>query len=424
MEPDMDQLCQSNMYHKAHDMLKKGQKKQCSAILDRWYKDDLYRGSLSKLGWDEETIMEYDKIALEDHSYTATREERRRNENSCKLSSNAKGAHGPMDQRDVFEDAKETCARPYRERTAITGCGYTPIPPQQQVRQRPNQQFEGHTKNIRLDLIHLYGNIMFPPQCIRPSSSSRWQPNNWWSTWNWHSWDSSSWSELFFFFKKIVPDERHFAWRKFSLLAIDWRGRVCAISTPTAHTFFSCACCQRVLTQPVVTVVLQVPVISSRINFTHMRGSSTTWSLAQCVLPKSSHLIAQCHTLHRTWALHMAHFPRIFNPASIYVNLSVVHWRNSHPSQCVDRMVALGGYALPSGPGHVHVDWTLNCTKFTPRHACRSAYTHGMGATVGPQFKDSVWNRFMELWSRTASSVTPGCLKKDEPSGMNVGDKG
>ena len=135
-------------------------------------------------------LMAYGKIAFEDHSYTATCEERLRNENSWKLSLNAEGANGPMDQRDVFRDAKERCERPYHEHTAITGCGNTPIPPQQQVRQRPNQQFEGHTKNIRLDLIHLDGNIMFPPQCIRPSSSSRCQPSNWWSTWNWDSWDS------------------------------------------------------------------------------------------------------------------------------------------------------------------------------------------------------------------------------------------
>ena len=179
-----------NLYHKARDMLRKAQKKQCSTFLERWYEDGFYLGSLSKLGWNEENIMEYDKIALEDHSYTA--------ENSCKLSLNAEGAHGPMDQRDVFKDAQEMCERPYRANTAITGCGNTPIRPQQQVRQRPNQQFEGHTKNVRLDLIHLDGNIMFPPQCIRPSSSSRWQPSNWWSTWNWDSWDSSSWSEQFF----------------------------------------------------------------------------------------------------------------------------------------------------------------------------------------------------------------------------------
>ena len=47
------------------------------------------------------------------------------------------------------------------------------------------------TKNIRIDLIHLDGNIMFPRQCIR--LRLRHQPSDsWWSTWNW---DSSSWSE-------------------------------------------------------------------------------------------------------------------------------------------------------------------------------------------------------------------------------------
>ena len=85
-----------------------------------------------------------------------------------------------------------------------------------------------------------------------------------------------------------------------------------------------------------------VQIISSRSDFRHMRGSSTTCSSAHFVLPqKSSHLIAQCHSLHLTWALHrhlarallpwhdLPHFPRIlfsvsFNFAPIYVNLSVV----------------------------------------------------------------------------------------------------
>ena len=110
-----------NLYHKACDMLRKALKKQCSTFLERWYEDGFYLGSLSKLGWNEEARMEYDKIALEDHSYTATSEERRRNENSWKLPLNAEGAHGPMDQRDVFKDAKEICERPYRANTAISG---------------------------------------------------------------------------------------------------------------------------------------------------------------------------------------------------------------------------------------------------------------------------------------------------------------
>ena len=39
-------------------------------------KDDKYRKSLSDIG--EEGKIQYDKIALEDHFYTATREERSR----------------------------------------------------------------------------------------------------------------------------------------------------------------------------------------------------------------------------------------------------------------------------------------------------------------------------------------------------------
>ena len=52
------------------------------------------------------------------------------------------------------------------------------------------------------------------------------------------------------------------------------------------------------LSQPVLTSVLQVTVILPRIDFTqHI--------MVSC--PTSSHLIEQCHTLHLTWALHLAH---------------------------------------------------------------------------------------------------------------------
>ena len=49
-------------------------------ILERWHKDDKYRESLSKTGWTEEQIIQCDELALENHSYIATREERNRNE--------------------------------------------------------------------------------------------------------------------------------------------------------------------------------------------------------------------------------------------------------------------------------------------------------------------------------------------------------
>ena len=44
-------------------------------ILDRWHKDDTYRKSLSDIGWIDEQIIQCDDLALEDHSYIATREE-------------------------------------------------------------------------------------------------------------------------------------------------------------------------------------------------------------------------------------------------------------------------------------------------------------------------------------------------------------
>ena len=48
------------------------------SILERWHEDDKYRSSLSLIGTDEQ-IIEHDKIALEDHSYVATKPERIRN---------------------------------------------------------------------------------------------------------------------------------------------------------------------------------------------------------------------------------------------------------------------------------------------------------------------------------------------------------
>ena len=61
-------------------------------ILERWHKDDKYRTSLSKLGWTEEQTIQYDELALEDHSKIATKEERDRNEKSWVLKLNHEGA--------------------------------------------------------------------------------------------------------------------------------------------------------------------------------------------------------------------------------------------------------------------------------------------------------------------------------------------
>ena len=57
-------------------MLRKARKHKSGCyknILDRWNNDDKCRKSLSDIGWTEEQIIQYDKITLEDHAYTATR---------------------------------------------------------------------------------------------------------------------------------------------------------------------------------------------------------------------------------------------------------------------------------------------------------------------------------------------------------------
>ena len=64
--------------NKAHDMLRKARKHKSGgykSFLDRWHDDDKYRKSLSDIGWTGEQIIQYDAIAVEDHSYVATWQE-------------------------------------------------------------------------------------------------------------------------------------------------------------------------------------------------------------------------------------------------------------------------------------------------------------------------------------------------------------
>ena len=127
-----------------HNTLRKAHTKDHKTILARFLNDRLYRDSQIKIGWDENTCIAYDEIAREDHSYAVTRWERSGNENSWKLVLNSEGANGPVDQRYDYQEAEETCDKSYRKYAATAGCGNTGIHPQEQVRQRPDQQLEGH----------------------------------------------------------------------------------------------------------------------------------------------------------------------------------------------------------------------------------------------------------------------------------------
>ena len=70
--------------------------------MERWHNDDQYHESLSKNRWTEEQIVLYDELALEDHSYIATREERHRNEKSWVLKLNKESAQGPNESATGF----------------------------------------------------------------------------------------------------------------------------------------------------------------------------------------------------------------------------------------------------------------------------------------------------------------------------------
>ena len=150
--------------------------------------------SLSDIGWNEEGKMQYDKIALEDHSYTATTEERSRNENSWTHSLHAEGAQGPLNQRGDLRmqnrHAKD-CTMSFQQSP--------------EVETNPSLQSNKSDKGA-INSLKAMKNYVFRldastgwryyPSSTTPSlssSSSRWQPSNdLWSTWNWESWDSSS----------------------------------------------------------------------------------------------------------------------------------------------------------------------------------------------------------------------------------------
>ena len=79
--PRHGQSMRHTMYHKAKDMLrgaKHPKNGSCKTILERWYNDAYFQKSLSDEGWTEEKIRQYDALALEDHSYAATLEDRGR----------------------------------------------------------------------------------------------------------------------------------------------------------------------------------------------------------------------------------------------------------------------------------------------------------------------------------------------------------
>ena len=127
------------MLHKA------GQKKHGghSAILAMWHNEYSYRDSLTRIGWTEQDIMLFDRIAWENHSYVATRAERIRNSEHWILKFNQDGAQHPLNQRPDFAQTKRESKRLHDEYIARTQQEYRTSPRSQQVRRRKEQAFEG-----------------------------------------------------------------------------------------------------------------------------------------------------------------------------------------------------------------------------------------------------------------------------------------
>ena len=157
------------MCYKAKDMLQKARQPKHGGYktnLKRWHNDDQYRKSLSEIGCIEEQIVQYDELALENHSYIATRGERDRNEKSWVFKLNKEGCPGPTNQRPDFVEAKREMKGLHDEFVKETSEGNTPIHPVQ--RSNPTRS---------------------------SSSNQLEQHDDWKSNKSWNSWRSSSWTE-------------------------------------------------------------------------------------------------------------------------------------------------------------------------------------------------------------------------------------
>ena len=162
-----------------------------SSILERWHDDYACTKSLSDIGWTEEHIMLHDRIALENHQYVATRDERIHNSKHWILKLDQDGAQPPLNQRPDFAQAKRECKRLHDENMAKTQQEYRTIPRNQRVRQRKGQAFEGIEEyDYAVDPRTGWMFYKESQGDLSPSSSStNWDRNNW-TTRSWNSWHS------------------------------------------------------------------------------------------------------------------------------------------------------------------------------------------------------------------------------------------
>ena len=89
---------------------------QNTSILKRVHLSEEYEVSQIFIGWTEETCSNLVRFAAEDHSYTATKEERAPFQHLWKLSLNSSGPNGPMNQRPASAEAVRTTQKGYTKK--------------------------------------------------------------------------------------------------------------------------------------------------------------------------------------------------------------------------------------------------------------------------------------------------------------------
>ena len=171
------------MLHKA------GQEKhgEHSSIFARWLSDYKNRKSLSDIGWTVQDIMLFDRVALDNHSFVATRAESIRNSEHWILKLNQDGAHQPLNQRPDFAQPKREGKILHDEYMARTQQEYRIIPRSQQARQRQEQTSEGIEEQAGASIKQPQGSVSLSSPS---SSSTNWERNKW-TIKSWNSWHSS-----------------------------------------------------------------------------------------------------------------------------------------------------------------------------------------------------------------------------------------
>ena len=91
------------------------QEEHYKGIHDRFLRDQVYRESQLKIGWNEQKCIEMDKLAQENHSYRLSKEEFQRNQRQWYLTLNKSGKDALMPLRSDFRAAVTQSKTVYTE---------------------------------------------------------------------------------------------------------------------------------------------------------------------------------------------------------------------------------------------------------------------------------------------------------------------